>query len=377
MIPMAHKILSFKSKLVWLCLACLVFSANAKADNRHSYSIEPFSSDVKYTRPLLVDRDPPIYPKSASRYGTTGFVELTMMVDTEGKPFELAVLRSTSDVFHKSALAAVKGYKFNPAKVDGEPVIGRYVVTVKYEMEGQYNGVQARTIRILKELKGEVQSSSLRRARKDNLQGQIQNIINNRRNTRCGNANAYLLMQQFADKAKDRDLQIDALQLLQHFDGHMALDDYDEEQDRFNCFGSSFNVNIDLALISLTLAQGNTAAALNEMSQYDLPNTTKRKHRLVESISRFDIQKAIAKNRSTYYTIRKNGSVFIETLNHVLRITGEAEDLKTAELRCDAGYKKLSLSADTVIDIPKSYGRCQIQVIGLPETKFRVRKKRA
>ena len=47
------------------------------------------------------------------------------------------------------------------------------------------------------------------------------------------------------------------------------------------------------------------------------------------------------------------------------------------ELRCDAGYKKLSLSADTVIDIPKSYGRCQIQVIGLPETKFRVRKKRA
>ncbi len=357
---------------VILLMACLGITT-VKASPTIADVIQPFPSAQEYARPRPLKRAPPRYPSRALRDGTVGTVEVSLMVDEAGKPFETAVVRSTSKVFERASLKAIEKYTFSPARVGGKPVIGRYSLVLAFQMEGQNNGVQARTIRILEILKKQATKGPLKGAMKDNTADRIRAVIKDRKSTYCAKANAYLLMLQLATRAKDLDLQIESLQMLQHFDVHVSSDDYDEESDRANCLSPELNLNIDLLLISTYLDQGDLASAISEINLYDLPNTKKRKRELMESVSAKAIRKARSEKRSNDYAIGANGSAFIETMHTKLELSSDEDHLKNAKLRCDAGFKEVSLESDTVIQIPQAYGRCQIQVMGTPNAKFRLR----
>lgn len=92
---------------------------------------QPAAPAVQLTPPTVVRRAPAQYPPQAKRQGVEGFVELDVLVDAQGNPEEIRVVRSEpSGVFDKSAVRAVMRWKFEPARRNGtaEPARTRTVI---------------------------------------------------------------------------------------------------------------------------------------------------------------------------------------------------------------------------------------------------------
>ena len=70
----------------------------------------------------LVRRVNPDYPSAAKKDGISGFVDLEVTVSKQGNVDDVSVIQSTpSDMFDKSAVAAVRKWKYDPRFVDGLP----------------------------------------------------------------------------------------------------------------------------------------------------------------------------------------------------------------------------------------------------------------
>jgi len=78
---------------------------------------------------------PPRYPKEAIEAAQSGRLVLEVDIDAEGRPTDVSVASSTNPgVFDATAIAAVKGWKFNPAVKDGKPVASRVQVPVCFSL---------------------------------------------------------------------------------------------------------------------------------------------------------------------------------------------------------------------------------------------------
>jgi|KBSSwiStaDraftv2_1062776.scaffolds.fasta_scaffold04557_7 TonB family protein len=77
----------------------------------------PVVREAKLIRNVIPD-----YPSAAKRDGIKGFVDLDVRISSRGVVEDVSVLRATPpDVFEKSAVAAVRKWKYDPRFVDGLP----------------------------------------------------------------------------------------------------------------------------------------------------------------------------------------------------------------------------------------------------------------
>jgi periplasmic protein TonB len=68
----------------------------------------------------LVRRVNPDYPSAAKKEGISGFVDLEITISSQGVVEDATVLQSTPPgMFDKSAVAAVRKWKYDPRFVDG------------------------------------------------------------------------------------------------------------------------------------------------------------------------------------------------------------------------------------------------------------------
>jgi protein TonB len=73
--------------------------------------------EAKLTRSVTPD-----YPSAAKHDGIQGFVDLDVTVSSRGIVEDVSVVNATPpDMFEKSALAAVRKWKYDPRYVDGLP----------------------------------------------------------------------------------------------------------------------------------------------------------------------------------------------------------------------------------------------------------------
>jgi protein TonB len=91
--------------VLWCFLAVVL----AKTSEPSSPSFEP---------PEVVSSAEPVYPMMAMGPGT---VVLAVSISADGDIQDVKVIHD-SKAFHASALAAIKGWKFKPATLDGKPV---------------------------------------------------------------------------------------------------------------------------------------------------------------------------------------------------------------------------------------------------------------
>ena len=93
-----------------------------------------------YTAPRPVEMKQPYYPDLARQSGDEGWVQLQLMVDPQGKPYEIAV---TDAIGPKSlrgaAIRALQRSTFEPAQLDGTPVDAGYRTTMVFSITGQPN----------------------------------------------------------------------------------------------------------------------------------------------------------------------------------------------------------------------------------------------
>lgn len=77
---------------------------------------------------------PPIYPREAAERGDEGEVKIDAAVNEIGKVTETKVLSGPMDL-RTAAMAAVREWTYQPAKLDGKTIATRVVVTVKFELK--------------------------------------------------------------------------------------------------------------------------------------------------------------------------------------------------------------------------------------------------
>ena len=100
---------------------------------------EPQPSDVYnvgggVSAPKVIYSPDPEYSKEAKQARWDGTVVLQAIVDTDGKPKYLKVVKSLGHGLDEKAVEAVQGWQFSPAMKDGKPVKVRLLIEVTYHL---------------------------------------------------------------------------------------------------------------------------------------------------------------------------------------------------------------------------------------------------
>ncbi len=95
----------------------------------------PASKGGQMEMPKLVNMVHPAYPPDAKTAGVEGSVVLQVVITSEGAPVGLKVISSPADNLSQAAMDAVKGWRWEPAKLNGEPVEVVSDVTINFELK--------------------------------------------------------------------------------------------------------------------------------------------------------------------------------------------------------------------------------------------------
>lgn len=88
-----------------------------------------------HSSPRVIFDPAPQYPRNALLAGQEGWVQVRFTVRPDGTVSDPKVVESSSKVFAKEALRAVKQWRFKPDTVNGQPVSTEAERTVKFELE--------------------------------------------------------------------------------------------------------------------------------------------------------------------------------------------------------------------------------------------------
>jgi TonB family protein len=112
-----------------LCFAAAVHAAE---------ELPPAVAVELYKGPRGIDLQPPHYPESERKSGHEGWVIVAMMIDPEGKPYELSVADSTGNpVFEKAAVEQMARSRFEPATMNGKPIDAATHVKLNFLLSGE------------------------------------------------------------------------------------------------------------------------------------------------------------------------------------------------------------------------------------------------
>jgi protein TonB len=88
-----------------------------------------------FVRLRPIEAPPPLYPPHARRMGIEGRVRVRVLVGERGRPLEVKVQEGSGDTsLDEAALAAVRRWRFEPARRDGEPVRAWAVVPIEFKL---------------------------------------------------------------------------------------------------------------------------------------------------------------------------------------------------------------------------------------------------
>ncbi len=86
------------------------------------------------TQPTLISKVDPEYSEEARKAKYNGTVELSIVVNLEGKAEDIKVVKSIGMGLDEKAIEAVQKWRFNPGKKSGQPVKTRAVVQVNFRL---------------------------------------------------------------------------------------------------------------------------------------------------------------------------------------------------------------------------------------------------
>lgn len=94
----------------------------------------PFTEREVDVGPRLIAGTPPVYPASAEAAGVESSVPVELVIDARGAVQSAVGLGHVGYGLDQAALAAVRGYRFAPARRNGAPVAVRMRWVVRFEL---------------------------------------------------------------------------------------------------------------------------------------------------------------------------------------------------------------------------------------------------
>lgn len=85
--------------------------------------------------PVPVRTVAPEYPRELRSQGVSGLVMVKCTIDEQGNVADTEIAKSSNEQFDKFALAALKKWKFKPARQDGNAISVQVTIPIKFVVE--------------------------------------------------------------------------------------------------------------------------------------------------------------------------------------------------------------------------------------------------
>jgi TonB family protein len=287
------------------------------------------------------------YPWSEISSGEEGWVVVSMMVDSTGKPFEAAVLRSTGNkVFERVALQTVEHGSFEPATVNGTPVDS--AVELTYEVRTQPSrGVQPQFVRAFRSFQAALKAHDRAAADAAMQQLVIKSLYEN----------AYYGMVQYEYAYQWGNGTGQEAALARALGGEQYLAPSERR--------------------AMLLA--NLGVQLQKQDYYEALQMWDRLRKLggLDKDPAAKFQQVIAdveqlRTDSRAYTmsgtIEERGAWSVHLLKRRFQAAAVSGALSAVKLRCKRGFVSFALDPDLDYNVPKSLGECALSLEGTPGT---------
>jgi protein TonB len=84
-------------------------------------------------QPKLISASPPTYPRQATLQRVQGDVVVDALVDVKGRITDAKAI-SGSPLLQQAAINAVRLWRYEPARLDGEPVAAHMQVQISFHL---------------------------------------------------------------------------------------------------------------------------------------------------------------------------------------------------------------------------------------------------
>ncbi|MCB1099123.1 MAG: energy transducer TonB [Verrucomicrobiae bacterium] len=113
-------------------------TGNVKFEQSDTAASVAFEADDLDTPPRPISQARPVFPASLKKKkGIRGTVTLVFLVDESGNVMNPKVHKSTNSQFDKSAISAVKKWRFEPGMKDGKRVKSKVLCPINFQLTGE------------------------------------------------------------------------------------------------------------------------------------------------------------------------------------------------------------------------------------------------
>jgi len=290
------------------------------------------------------------------RHGWEGWVELSMMVDPEGKAYDVTVVDSSGNPkLEKSVIAQSKSWKFEPAVLNGVPIDAAYSFNMVYYLPNLGAGANRSFVRRFRKVIKAIENGQRAKADKGLTQ-----LDASRRNL-YEHAFSHLAHFEYEQKWGAAEASYKALAQAAFLDGRKGfLPDDVLSRVLVN------KLNLELGF-SRYVQAGRTAEAvlkreIDPGTRSEIETVVAQIETIAQSDSPVVVSGEISDSNQYAHRLLRSSFSFQE-------VEGDIAELR---LHCPQGYYGYIHKPDTVYNIEPADQRCKLIAIGTPGTTFKL-----
>lgn len=312
---------------------------------------EPVPVDIElFKAPIPLRHARLIYPESELHQRHEGWVQLQLMVDPKGKPYEIVVVDSSNEMFERAAVMNARQLTFQPAMLGDQPTDAGFSYKLVFAFTDPSKGASSQFIRAYKRLLKAIAADDRAGADAELATLKVTNLFEDA----YSNVGRYQYHQKWGTEAQQ-------LADLERAVARESLPRYLPDD--------VFIVAVK-SLLALQLRAKDFANALKtwETLQKSAPAADHDKFQQamakVEALRTSDASYSVAgeinKGTSWFYTLFKNRF-------QIDVASGKVAEIK---LRCDKQYVFFRYEPGVQYRVSDRYGSCGLELVGDPGTKF-------
>lgn len=308
-----------------------------------------------FTPPKPVEAQNPKYPRIAAEQNKEGYTIFNFMIGTDGVPFDPVVLYSTDPVFEAPSLEAIQQLKYEPALLDGKPVEASHHYKFTFQMKNAASPRDhfMRTERFFRDAMSEGDLDKAAEYHAKLMAISADNIYERG----IANFAGYYL----AREKKDTRAQYGFLTAAMAFHKNEgASRPFLPKESEPLARAELFRIQTELKLYAEAAATFRLMRRSGDEAVATLRPFYQEIHKLATSESGYQLEGELSSGG-----IRSIG--LLKPSFYVNTAKGKLVELK---LHCTAKHKVFAYIEDSQYEVPDSWGRCELILVGDPGSEF-------
>ncbi len=316
-------------------------------------SAEPVAVKT-FVPPKRVFAEAPEYPRISQRRGHEGWVQLSYMINPEGKPYDITVVDSSDNHrFEDAAIKAAAQWRYDPAELDGQAIDAGTSGMITFELSGGAVGATSAFITNYRSVGRHVKSGDRQKAEKAlaRLENQKKDLYEE----------AYYQLARYTVAlawGNERE-QYTALRKATARDGKRG---FLPDELLTQMLIQTLRLELKLNLVTQARVTANILKEreLAENVKKMVENIHAQTQAIKESGKPFLVNASIdGTNRAVYRLTHPTFSL--------LNVEGDIAELR---LHCQKGYVGFAFDPELSYSVEPDWGWCNLSVIGSPDTEF-------